>query len=129
MINSGIYIVQLLNETPMPVTRDPRYVDICARINRENIKIGKAQDFEGRKKNYIVDFDEQNVIFEPLYRIHDIKTAERLIKQELKSFQKLSPKGGRLEWLEGISYYEAKAVITKVIESSSLDYEPYKTAS
>lgn len=129
MTNSGIYIVQLLNETPMPVTRDPRYVEICAKVSRGNIKIGKAQDFEGRKKNYIADFDEQNIIFEPLYRIEDIKTAERLIKRELKPFLKLSPKGGRLEWLEGISYYDAKTSITKVIESSSLDYEPYKTAS
>jgi hypothetical protein len=113
----------------MPVTRDPRYIEICARVNRGNIKIGKAQDFEGRKRNYVADFDEQNIIFEPLYRIQDIKTAERLIKRELKSFQKLSPKGGRLEWLEGISYYDAKAVITKVIESSSLDYEAYNPAS
>ena len=129
MNNSGIYIVQLLNDEPMPVTRDSRYVDICARVNRENLKIGKAMDFEIRKKNYYADFDEENVIFEELYKIEDIKTAERLINRKLKPFQKLSPKGGRLEWLEGISYCEVKALIAEVMETSNLDYEEYPTYS
>jgi hypothetical protein len=125
MINSGIYIVQLLNDEPMPVTRDPRYVDICAKVNRENIKIGKALDFESRKKNYYADFDMENVIFEALYKIDDIKTAERLIKQKLRPYQKLSPKGGRLEWLEGITYSEAMKAIAEVMKTSNLDYEPF----
>ena len=125
MINSGIYIVQLLNDEPMPVTRDPRYVETCARVNRENIKIGKANVFQGRKKDYYADFDKENVIFEGLYRMEDTKTAERLIKQRLKSYQKLSPKGGKLEWLEGISYCDAKKAIAEVMEASNLDYEAY----
>lgn len=109
----------------MPVTRDLRYVKTCARVNQENIKTGKANDFESRKKNYYKDFDRENVVFEELYRIEGTKTAERLIKQRLKPYQKLSPKGGRLKWLEGISYCEVKKAIAEVIEASKLDYEPY----
>jgi hypothetical protein len=124
-VNSGIYIVQLLNEDPMPVTRDLRYVDTCARVNRDNIKIGKANDFERRKKNYYADFDMENVIFEELYKIEDTRTAEKLIKRKLNPYRNLSPKGGKLEWLEGISYSEAKRAIAEVIEVSDLDYEPY----
>lgn len=123
MVKSGIYIVQLLNDDPIPVTRDPRYVSICATVNRENIKIGKALDFDIRKKNYYADFDRENVIFEALYKIEDIKTAEGLIKQKLRPYQKQSPKGGRLEWLEGISYGDAKEAIAEVIKASNLDYE------
>ena len=33
MKKSGIYIVQLKNEVPMPVTRDPRYVEFWVQIN------------------------------------------------------------------------------------------------
>jgi hypothetical protein len=52
-----------------------------------------------------------------------------LIKKKLKPFQKLSPKGGRLEWLEGISCFEAKQLIDEVIETSNLEYEKYPAAS
>jgi len=127
MINSGIYIVRLLNDEPMPVTRDSRYVGTCARVNRENVKIGKTNDFKTRKRNYYADFDEENVIFEELYRIQDTKTAERLIKRKLRPYQKLSPKGARLEWLERISHSEAKVLIEEVIQTSNLDYEKYYT--
>jgi len=109
----------------VPVTRDPRYIDICAKVNCKNIKIGKAVNFETRQKNYFSDFDEENVIFEPLLKLTDVRTAERLVIRKLKEFQKLSPKGGRLEWLEGISYEDVKEAIFTAIGESGLEYEKF----
>jgi hypothetical protein len=33
----------------MPVTRDPRYVATCARVNNQNVKVGKARSFKVRE--------------------------------------------------------------------------------
>lgn len=119
-MNSGIYIVQLVNDDLMPVTRDPRYVKICAKVNKANIKVGKAKDFDVRKNNYINDFDEHNVIFEPIAHIEDIKIAEKAILRALKQYRKLSPKGGKLEWLEGITYKKAKEIALKTLNSENI---------
>ena len=67
----------------MPVTRDPRYIEICAKVNRANIKVGKAKDFAIRNSNYWKEFDEENVLFEPLVELDDIVTAERAILRAL----------------------------------------------
>ena len=115
-MKSGIYIVQLLNDKPMPVTRDARYVKICARVNKLNIKVGKAKDFDVREKDYFKEFGQHNVMFEPIIRLADIKTAERVVLRALKQYRKLSPKGGKLEWLEGISYKKAKEIALNALE-------------
>ena len=119
-MNSGIYIVQLLNEEPMPVTRDVRYVNICAKVNKDNIKIGKAKNFAVRHKNYIKDFDQQNVIFKPIVELDDIDTAEKLIFKALDKYRKKSPKGRKLEWLEGISFQEAKDIVLEILKKEDL---------
>ena len=67
--------MQLLNEESLPVTRDPRYVKICAKVNSENIKVGKAKDFSLRRNNYWKDFDEKHVVFEPIVSVTDIDFA------------------------------------------------------
>ena len=54
MKGTGIYIVQLLNREPMPVTRDQRYVDICAKANKANVKVGKAKDFVTRRLDTVL---------------------------------------------------------------------------
>ena len=126
--NSGIYIVQLLNEKLMPVTRDSRYVDSCAKVNRLNIKVGKAKDFTIRRSNYWKDFDAENIVFEPLAELEDIKTAERAILRALRAYRKISPKGGKLEWLEGISYEDAKSIVFTTLERDGIEYTaPVKT--
>jgi hypothetical protein len=122
MNTSGIYIVQLLNEEPVPVTRDPRYVNICAKVNSSNIKVGKAKDLATRKLDYFKDFDEKNVDFEPLAKLDDIVTAERAILRALKQYRKLSPKGGKLEWLEGISYEDAKRIVFETLNNQQIQY-------
>jgi hypothetical protein len=124
MKKSGIYIVQLKNEVPMPVTRDPRYVEICAKVNRTNIKVGKAKDFAIRKSNYWKEFDEENTLFEPLVELDDIITAERAILGALKHYRKLSPKGGKLEWLEGISYENVKRIVLATLDEQGIEYIP-----
>jgi hypothetical protein len=106
----------------MPVTRDPRYVNICAKVNKQNIKVGKANDFNNRHQTYIKDFDENNVVFEPIAELEDIKTAERVILRALKQYRKLSPKGGKLEWLEGISYEEAKTVALQALSAEGIKF-------
>ncbi len=121
-MNSGIYIVQLLNDTPMPVTRDPRYED-CAKVNKLNIKVGKAKDFDVRRSNYWKDFDIHNVIFEKFAVLEDIKTAEKVILRALKKYRKLSLKGGKLEWLEGITYEEAKSIALNALKSEDIQYD------
>ena len=108
----------------MPVTRDVRYVEICAKVNRANIKVGKAKDFALRESDYWNEFDEENVLFEPLAEMDDIVTAEREILRALKQFRKLSPKGRKLEWLEGISYEEAKCVVFTTLDEQGIEYTP-----
>ena len=123
MKKSGIYIVQLKNEAPMPVTRDPRHVETCAKVHRVNIKVGKAKELALRESNYWKEFDEENVLFEPLAVTDDIQTAETAILRALKQYRKLSPKGGRLEWLEGISYEHAKSVVFATLDEQGLKYK------
>jgi hypothetical protein len=123
-MKSGLYIVRLLNNNPMPVTRDPRYVDACARVSSDNIKVGKAKDFDIRQKNYWKDFDKKNVVFEPLVKLDDINTAERAVLQKLKKYRKLSPKGGKLEWLEGITYENAKKAVFEALDESEISFVP-----
>jgi hypothetical protein len=119
---SGIYIVRLLNDELMPVTRDSRYTNMCAKVNRQHIKVGKALDFDLRRINYFKDFDEHNVIFEPIVQLKEIKSAETAILRELKQFRMLSPKGGRLEWLEGIAYESAREAIFCALKNAQINY-------
>jgi hypothetical protein len=124
MKKSGIYIVQLRNEDLMPVTRDPRFIEVCAKVNRANIKVGKSKDFATRKINYWKEFDEENVIFEPLVELDNIVTAETAILRALKQYRKLSPKGGRLEWLEGISYEATKRIVFATLDEQGINFSP-----
>ncbi len=103
---SGIYIVTLNTELPMPVTRDKRYVDICAKVDNTNVKIGKAKNLAGRVQNYWKDFDKENVNFTPIALLEEIVVAEGLIKKKLVHYRMNSPKGGKLEWLAGIDAEE-----------------------
>ena len=64
----------------MPVTRDPRYVETCAKVNRANIKVGKAKDLALRESNYWKEFDEENVLFEPL-----VEQTRELVAGELRA--------------------------------------------
>ena len=119
----GIYLVSLLTETPMPVTRDKRYVDSCGRVNKSNLKIGKAVNLAQRRKNYWKDFDAHNVQFEPLAIMQEIVQAESQIKAALQGYRTRSPKGGLMEWLEGISRNEVIKIVFNALDSSGCEYK------
>lgn len=88
-------------EEYMPVTRDRRFVETCARINNQHVKIGKAQSLRVRERNYWKDFDQHNVEFIPIARLVDIQGAETAILQRLDAYRLLSPKNGKMDWLTG----------------------------
>jgi hypothetical protein len=107
----GIYVARILTDIPMPVTRDKRYVETCARVDNRNVKVGKAQNLAARQSNYWKDFDEENVVFIPLAILDDIQRAETAILRHLKKYRKRSPKGRLMDWLENIG---TEAVIKEV---------------
>jgi hypothetical protein len=124
MKKSGIYIVRLLNEVPMPVTRDPRHLEVCARVNRDNVKVGKAKNFNARRANYWSDFDKENVIFEPLTVVQDIKTAEAAVLDMLGPYRIRGPQDRKLEWLEDISYEEARGAVFEALGAAGIEHAP-----
>jgi len=119
---SGIYIVTIKSMLPMPVTRDKRYVDICAKVNSENVKVGKAKNLAVRQRNYWKDFDKENVVFEPVAILRDIQAAETLIMRELCNYRVNGPKGSKLEWLQGIGFDEVRQTVAYVLNQSNLTY-------
>lgn len=122
-MRSGIYIVQLLNQEAMPVTRDSRYVETCAKVSSKNIKVGKTKDFFIRQNNYWKDFDRENVIFQPLVELEDIVAGERAILRELKKYRINGPKGRKLEWLEGIDFEIAVQIVFEVLDKQEIYYK------
>ena len=120
--DSGIYVAVLLNETPMPVTRDPRYVATCARINNAHVKIGKAQSLERRRINYWADFDPENIDFVPIARLLEITSAETAIKRRLDRYRLRSPKGGKMDWLVGIDPVTVVRMAYEVLDEHGFDY-------
>ena len=56
--------------------------------------------------------------------LDDIVTAERVVLRALKQYRKPSPKGGKLEWLEGISYADAKRITLRALDDHGIEYVP-----
>jgi len=119
----GIYVVTILSSIPMPVTRDKRYVNICAKVDKDNVKIGKAKNLAIREGNYWKDFDRENVIFLPLVILDDIQKAETAILRHLKIYRKRSPKGGLMDWLEGIDVETVVKEVYSVLEKEGIAHE------
>jgi|ERR1700682_2648563 len=104
--SSGIYVVTLTCSEEVPVTQDPRYVVDCGRVSSRNVKVGKAHNFAARERNYWNDFGRDNVVFLPIAQTEHFQRAETAVLRELGSFRKLSPKDGRMDWLENIELDE-----------------------
>jgi hypothetical protein len=119
----GIYIATIKSKTPMPVTRDTRYVNTCAKVNNKNVKVGKASNLHSRRNNYWKDFDQDNVIFTPVALLTETALAERMIMKALAQYRMRSPKGRKTEWLEGISVREARKVVLTVLKTSDISYQ------
>ena len=124
--DSGIYIALLHTQQLMPVTRDVRYVDTCAKVNNKNVKVGKAKSFKIREKNYWKDFDEKNVEFIPIAKLDDIDRAETAILKRLERYRVISPKGGKMDWLVGISPNKVVKAAYEALSTENLDYQVIK---
>jgi hypothetical protein len=121
--DSGIYIAILHTDQYMPVTRDPRYVATCARVNNQNVKVGKARSFKVRESNYWKDFDRHNVEFIPIARLDDIKRAETAILQRLDAYRLLSPKNSKMDWLVGIHPGQVVETAYAVLDRGGFVYQ------
>ena len=119
---SGIYVARPVRIDLVPVTRDARYVDTCAKVNCANVKIGKAKNLAAREKNYRKDFDEENILFVPLLITHEITRAETAILTHLRTYRLRSPKGGLMDWLEGISVEDAIAAVFDTLDKEHITY-------
>jgi hypothetical protein len=105
-------------------------VDSCARVNNKNIKIGKAKDLARRYLDYVKDFDEANIYFLPLVLTQDIQRAETVVLRALKEHRKRSPKGGLMDWLEGIDISQTAEVALSTLAEEQLQYRNlWKTES
>ena len=120
---SGIYIVTIDSWTPVPVTQDKRYVDACARVDHTNVKVGKAQSLEGRHGNYVKDFPTCNVQFRPIAHTEDIQAAESAVKQAIQPYRMRSPKGGLMEWLEGIPAGRVRELVLAALAEPGVPHE------
>ena len=119
---SGIYVAYIHSEKYMPVTRDKRYVDTCARVNKTNVKIGKAKNFKNRHLDYCRDFDKENVEFIPLAGLLEIDLAERAILKKLHEYRLRSPKGGLMDWLENVDVPLVVKIVYEVLESEGFEF-------
>lgn len=122
--SSGLYIVRLLNEEPMPIDRDPRRVDTCARVTSANLIVGKAHNLEARRKNFWRDLDAENVLFEPLALVDAecLVLAKKSALASLQEYRIAGTKGRDIHWLEGISYEDAKARVFCALDEASIPY-------
>jgi hypothetical protein len=123
----GIYVAKILSDDPMPVTRDKRYVETCARVDKNNVKVGKAKNFAIRQSNYWTDFDEENVVFIPLAILNDIHRAETAILRHLKKYRMRSPKGRMMDWLENIETETVIEAVYLVLDKEGIPHEIIKT--
>ena len=127
-MNCGIYIVSLKNTIPISIQHgDKRYDDIDVfKANNKNIKIGKAEDFTKRAKNYHKTFGKDNVNFQPIITTNDFDSAEKIILNAVNQYREVNPYSGRkLEWLSGISIAVAKTILFNTLNNTGIMFKKY----
>lgn len=124
-LNQGIYVVTLKSDMLVPVTQDRRYVEICARVNCSNVKVGKAKDFSVRESNYWKDFGPENVSFLVVAITPEFDAAETAILRKLKQYRKRSPKGGMMDWLENISLEQVVTAVDEALVDAKIPYQKH----
>ena len=87
------------------------------------MKVGKAQSLEGRRGNYVKDFPSCNVQFRTIAHTEDIRAAERAVKQAIQPYRMRSPKGGLMEWLEGIPAGRVRELVRASLTESGVPHE------
>ncbi len=121
--NIGLYIVTLTNEVPISVNaHDPRLAEKAIKVNKSNLKFGKAKDFDLRKKNYFKTFGEANVNFRPFIAMDEIDLAEKLILKNLDPYRVRGNTGKKNEWLTGITVSQLEKVILDTLQKENLKF-------
>ncbi|MEZ5462623.1 hypothetical protein [Dokdonella sp.] len=121
---AGIYVAQPVRMEPVPVSRDPRYIATCARVNCRNVKVGKARNLASRRRDYVRDFGQDNISFYPLLATEESGRAESLILHGLKAYRMRSPKGGLMDWLSGVSMEAVMAAVFSTLDEAGIPYKP-----
>ena len=123
-IESGLYIVTLNNEHPISVNaQDLRIAHKAIKVTKENCKIGKAKDIEGRRKNYYKTFGVENVNYFPIVRMTDIAVAERAILEKLNDYRIRGRTGRRNEWLEEIQPSQVFEIAINTLNELDIEYK------
>lgn len=124
--DTGIYVVRIHATEPMPVTLYHKHVDICARIDNTNVKVGKSNNMTARRRDYCKVFGEDRVEFIPIALVNPTQPAETAILRHLKVNRKRSPKGGMLDWLEDIQLETAIAEAYVALDNAGISYIPLR---
>lgn len=130
-MEGGIYIVTLNNEEMISTqAHDRRFDDKNPlKVNKQNIKFGKAEDFNGRKlRGYNRTFGKSNVNFIPVVavKIDNLKKTEDEIKLRLCKWRVRSPSKILTEWTSGISEREIIDEIRTAIDKIGVEHKLLK---
>lgn len=123
MPDSGIYVVTLSNLHPISVNAQNRKIaDLCIKVTAANCKIGRANNFSARERNYWRTFGKQNVLFRPIALMPDPQMAERVILAALKEWRIRGRTGRLTEWLLGIPAADAEQRAIDAMRSVQIRY-------
>lgn len=118
-LKSGLYIVTLTNTNPISVNAiDKRIADTAIKATSCNCKIGKAVNFDERRKYYYRIFGE-HLQFKPLV-IVDVKIlrhVEKIISAKFNSFKVHGKTGRKNEWMQTITPQEVVRIVKNSIEN------------
>lgn len=116
---SGIYLVTLLNETPISTNaHDARIARSCLRVNRLNCKLGKARNLDMRSRNYAKTFGGEHVVFRPIALMENVEAAERVVQRAVSAWRMRGNRRRLTEWLAGIAPEEAeKKALDAMVEA------------
>ena len=129
-MSTGIYIVTLNNEEAISCNaHDKRIAHKAIKVNKKNIKVGRAKDLESRKKYYHLPFGRQNVNFQIIRTFPTFEETcffEKQIMNRLENYRIVSPAGRKNEWLGGpnceakryINSHEVKKIINETLSTN-----------
>ena len=113
----------IYNKRDAAKPKDPTKI---LKVNRDNIKFGKSKNFDARHKQYKEIFGE-NTNFKIILQISDYEKLvafEKQLKEVFKPYclRSLSI-GVQMEWMERISFDEAKQTILSEFEKHKNFYQ------
>lgn len=119
---AGIYVVELLNEEPMPSDTDPRRIQNVFKANRENRKVGRAACLYRRSRDDARVFGD-HARFIPVATTEQPKAAEKAIRPLIDSYRVKGRGGPRPEWLYGISTEALRRLALGAFKDAGIGFE------